>query len=122
MAIKLSSVWDPKNEDTKKLRELADKVKSASRRILKPKQEQTDMVTSGKLTVPEPDSPLYKAGKRLREAIEQESLVKDEKAEAMQQVTAAMKKAKRYNYKVDGYCFELQHFGATDKIKVLKPK
>lgn len=92
------------------------------RKTLKPKTEQLDMVTEKKLDVPEPTSPLYLAGKRLKEAIVQEELLKDEKAEAQQEVLKAMKKAKRYNYRVEGYLFELAHTGAMDKVKVIKPK
>ena len=79
-------------------------------------------MSEGKLDVPEPTSPLYIAGKRLAEAVEQEELAKDEKAEAMLELQKAMKNAKRYNYKASGYTFELQHFGASDKVKVIKPK
>ena len=101
--------------------ESAPKQKPAAKKLT-PKTQQRDMITEGKLMVPEPDSPLYKAGKRLAEAVEQEQLVKDEKGEALQEVIGAMRKAKRYNYKVSGYIFELQHFGAQDKVKVIKPK
>lgn len=89
---------------------------------LKPKTAQLDMVTEGKLLVPEPNSPLYKVGKRLSEVVEQETLIKDEKADAMQEVVKAMRKARRYNYKVRGYIFEIVHKGAEDKVRIIKPK
>jgi len=102
---------------TKKLKKLADDVKAAGR---KPKQG--DMVNEGKLLVPEPDSPLYKAGKRLAEAVELQEQTKDEIAEANLEVMKAMRNAKRYLYRVKGYTFELHHRGAEDKVKVIKPK
>lgn len=105
---------------SKKLKKLADQVENAKAAGRKPKQ--TDMVTEGKLAVPEPTSPLYIAGKRLATAVEDENDIKEEKAEAIQDVIKAMRSAKRYNYKVQGYTFELQHFGAQDKVKVIKPK
>ena len=94
----------------------------SERRKLKPKSQQIDLVTDGKMLVPEPDSPLYKAGKRLAEAVEQVDLAVDEKAEALQEVIKSMKNAKRYTYKVAGYVFEFVHKGASDNVKVIKLK
>ncbi len=86
------------------------------------KDAQGDFVSNGKLFVPEPDSPLYKAGKRLADVITTLKDATDEKAEAELEVAKAMKNAKRLCYKVAGYTYELQHLGARDKIKVIKPK
>lgn len=115
----------PVTTSSKKLAQLAAKVKAAGkppRRLLKEKSSQGDMVTDGKMIVPEPTSPLYIAGKRLKEACIQEKLNDDEKAEAMLEVMQAMRRAKRYIYKVEGYAFELHHQGAQDKVRVIKPK
>lgn len=115
----------PVTTSSKKLAQLAAKVKAAGkpqRRLLKEKASQGDMVTDGKMIVPEPTSPLYIAGKRLKEACIQEKLNDDEKAEAMLEVMQAMRRAKRYIYKVEGYAFELHHQGAQDKVRVIKPK
>ena len=111
--------------NAKKLAKLAAAIEALdkpARRTLKPKSEQLDMVTEKKLDVPEPTSPLYIAGKRLKEAVQQEQLNKDEKAEAMNEVLKCMKNAKRYHYRVEGYVFELMHKGAADSVKVVKPK
>lgn len=96
------------------------KVEAAARKILKPKEEQRDLVNEGKLVVP--TSPLYVAGKRLKDCCIQEKLNDDEKAEAIADVLKCMRKAKRYNYNVEGYGFELDHQGAKDKVRIIKPK
>ena len=101
----------------KKLRKL---VKEAVARKIKP--EQTDMVKEGKLFVPEPTSPLYLAGKRLADCIDKEETIKNDKAEAITEVLKCMKKAKRLMYRVCGFTFEFHHQGASDKLKVIKPK
>lgn len=90
------------------------------RHIRKPKEEQRDLVDEGKLVVP--TSPLYKAGKRLKDACIQEKLNDEEKAEAIADVLKCMKKARRYNYNVEGFGFELDHQGAKDKVRIIKPK
>lgn len=102
---------------SKKLRKL---VKEAVARKIKP--EQTDMVKEGKLFVPEPTSPLYLAGKRLADCIDKEETIKNDKAEAITEVLKCMKKAKRLMYRVCGFTFEFHHQGASDKLKVIKPK
>ena len=102
---------------SKKLRKL---VKEAVARKIKP--EQTDMVKEGKLFVPEPTSPLYLAGKRLADCIDKEETIKNDKAEAITEVLKCMKKATRLMYRVCGFTFEFHHQGASDKLKVIKPK
>ena len=102
-------------------REKVGKSKAAKKlKPLQPKADQIDMVDSKLLVVP--TSPLFIAGKKLKDAVAQEELIKDVKAEAALEVLKCMKKAKRYNYSVEGYRFELDHKGAIDKVRVVKPK
>ena len=97
---------------------VSDVVRAAMADKYPPKQ--VDMVDAKMIIVPE--SPLYKAGKKAKDIVAQEEMIKDAKAEAVAELLKAMRKAKKYRYAVEGYSFELEHKGPQDKIKVVKPK